>query len=116
MSGLDRPTGAPATSPPTSTPPPPMTSTALPPLAPARARRWSTLRRWEDRLFARTGLEPSNRSGMRGGGKPEWLGYLLAIAIGAVTAILVEVAMNAYPIPSGGDPGQWIASSFPFVG
>jgi len=88
---------------------PPAPTTTVP-------RPWSVFRRLEERLFARDGLDPSNRSGARESGKPEWFAYLLALGIGILTAALVELAMGAYPVPSGGDPGQWIASSFPFVG
>jgi 6-pyruvoyl-tetrahydropterin synthase related domain len=100
-------------------------TTAAPAVAPgttdapsaARATGWrARLRRLDATLFAPTGLEPSNPSGLREPDKPETMAYMIALVIGVLTAVLVENAMQAYPVPSGGDPGEWIATSFPFVG
>jgi hypothetical protein len=49
-------------------------------------------------------------------GKPELYGYLFALALALFGVYLIVRAMDAYPVPSGGNPGQWIAGSYAFVG
>ncbi|MCI4324416.1 MAG: hypothetical protein L3K00_00790 [Thermoplasmata archaeon] len=105
------PPGAPA-------PPPGATGAERPsesrPAEPAPRR--NTLTRFEDTYFPPRLARGSNPTGVREPGKPELYGYLFALAIGLFAVYLVERAMSAYPIPSGGDPGQWISGSYAFIG
>ncbi|MCI4356023.1 MAG: hypothetical protein L3K18_02610 [Thermoplasmata archaeon] len=106
------PAPAPAAAPPAAAPP------AVPVRVAARApaRRRGRLHRIEGALFPVRGSEHQNPQGVPEPGKPELLAYLVSLAIGAIGAIAILIAMAPYALPSGGDPGEWITSSYPYVG
>jgi len=49
-------------------------------------------------------------------GKPEGLAYLIALTIGAFSAFLILREMATLPLPAGGDPAEWISTSYAYVG
>ncbi len=99
-----------------ATPPPVPPS----PPAPRPAEPFSALRSWtrrlEDRLFPPASGPTSNRRGLLSSDLREWPGIVAALAIGLIVAGLLERAMAAFPIPAGGDPGQWTSTSYAYVG
>jgi hypothetical protein len=40
----------------------------------------------------------------------------MALLIGVAVAALLEYAMMGRPVPAGGDPGQWLSTSYAYVG
>lgn len=73
---------------------------------------------WLDRLFGPTQPPtdpPDGLPKLPGVKEPEGLYLLLAVIIGLVTAIMLEVIISASPVPPGGDPGQWIATTYPYL-
>src|SRR5580693_7560026 len=46
---------------------------------------------------------------------PETLYLLLAIVLAIGVAGILEWVISAAPVPPGGDPGQWISSSYPYI-
>ncbi|MCI4332487.1 MAG: hypothetical protein L3K01_01965 [Thermoplasmata archaeon] len=101
---------------PVASPPPPADHAVEGPKPGAMARARAAFAHTEAEYFPARDVDPANRSGVREPGKTEVYGYLLALAIALFAVYLVERAMAVYPIPSGGDPGQWIAGSYAFVG
>ena len=102
--------------PPMATPPPVPPS----PPAPRPAEPFSALRSWtrrlEDRLFPPASGPTSEPSGLLSSDLREWPGIAPRSPIGLVAAGLLERAMAAFPIPAGGDPGQWTSTSYAYVG
>jgi hypothetical protein len=74
------------------------------------------LGRLEDRLFPPPAGPSKNRRGVLSPGLAEGPALLVALAIGAIAAWLLENAMAARPVPAGGDPGQWISTAYAYVG
>jgi hypothetical protein len=74
---------------------------------------------WLDRWFG-TPPPPSDPPDglprLPGVKEPETLYLLLAIILAIGVAGLLEWVISAAPVPPGGDPGQWISSSFPYIG
>lgn len=93
------------------------TPVASPPASPAgappfRPRGW---RRLEDFFFPRNvaGGDPSGL--LQRSAKDRWaLVAALGLAVGV--ALYLERVMFAHPVPPGGDPGEWLTSSYPWVG
>jgi hypothetical protein len=48
--------------------------------------------------------------------QPRWLGWLLAFVIAATIGAAIVRVMSGYLIPPGQDEGQWIATSYAYVG
>jgi hypothetical protein len=54
-------------------------------------------------------------SGLLGRSKADLPALGVAFGIGIAIAILLEWVMLAHPVPPGGDPGEWVTSSYPWV-
>jgi hypothetical protein len=80
------------------------------------ARRPSLFHRLEDWAFPLVVPVPPNPEGVPEPGKPERLAYLLSLVIGLFAAGVMLQAMAAYPLPAGGDPAEWVSTSYAFVG
>jgi hypothetical protein len=74
------------------------------------------LRRLEDRLFPNHLPNSKYPSGLIQGWPPEEIGWIIAVALGALFAIMLEVSVSANPIPPGGDPGEWLTTSYAYAG
>ncbi|MCI4324410.1 MAG: hypothetical protein L3K00_00760 [Thermoplasmata archaeon] len=48
--------------------------------------------------------------------EPRWLGWLLAFAIAVTIGAAIVRVMAGYVVPPGQDEGQWIATSYAYVG
>ncbi|MCI4327260.1 MAG: glycosyltransferase family 39 protein [Thermoplasmata archaeon] len=79
-------------------------------------RRPSLLHRLEDWAFPLVTPVPSNPEGVPEPGKPERIAYFLSLVIGVFAAGVMLQAMAAYPLPAGGDPAEWVTTSYAFVG
>jgi hypothetical protein len=90
---------------------PPGDAPSVPPLA--RPRFYSRLEDW---AFPVRRPVPTNPEGVPEPGKPERLAYLISLAIGAFSAFLMLREMATLPLPAGGDPAEWISTSYAFVG
>ncbi|HEV8050257.1 MAG TPA: hypothetical protein VGP88_06655 [Thermoplasmata archaeon] len=83
---------------------------------PPRARPASFFRRLEEWAFPVERPIPPNHQGVPEPGKPEGMAYLIALAIGALSALLILREMATLPLPAGGDPAEWISTSYAYVG
>jgi hypothetical protein len=87
---------------------------AGPPQRPSKVRKF--FGRLEDRLFPERQAPPPNRSGLLRGWPPEPYALIIATAIAVVFAEILEFTIGQNPIPPGGDPGEWMTTSYAFVG
>ncbi|HEV8049039.1 MAG TPA: glycosyltransferase family 39 protein, partial [Thermoplasmata archaeon] len=92
----------------------------MPPAADPVTRAWNWSLGWihriENRLFPAPAGPSSNPSGLLAPTLAEAPALLVAFAIGLVAVALLENAMRAMPVPAGGDPGQWLSTSYAYVG
>jgi hypothetical protein len=93
--------------------PAPSDSTPSNPPAP---RRRSPLGRAFDFVFPPAPDARRVPSGILGDNRFETLGYVLALALAAGAAVFLEFIMTQSAVPPGGDPGQWITTSYAYVG
>jgi hypothetical protein len=70
----------------------------------------------EDRVFPPLSGPSTNRRGVLSTTLAEWPAVTIALLIGLAAATLLEWTMLARPIPPGGDPGQWLSTSYAYVG
>ena len=71
-----------------------------------------------DRLFGRPpppSDPPDGIPRLPGLREPENLYLAYAFLLSVAIAIVLEWVISAAPIPPGGDPGQWISSSYPWI-
>jgi hypothetical protein len=54
-------------------------------------------------------------SGLLGRTKADGPALAISFGIGIAIALLLEWVMLAHPVPPGGDPGEWVTSSYPWV-
>ncbi len=87
-----------------------------PPAAPAVAapKKWSE--RLLDYVLPSDASERRIPSGIIGDNRFEPYAYILSLATAAIAAVFIEYFFAQSPIPPGGDPGQWISTSYAFVG
>jgi hypothetical protein len=78
--------------------------------------RLPLLARLENWAFPVRTPVPANRTGTPEPDKHESVAYLLALAIGLLGAFLLEQSMAVLPLPPGGDPAEWITTSYAYVG
>jgi hypothetical protein len=100
-----------------STPvPPPVPAPADGSIAEPPVARPNSLARLENWVFPVRKPVPSNPEGVPEPGKPEALAYFLSFVIGAVSAFLILHEMATKALPAGGDPAEWISTSYVYVG
>jgi hypothetical protein len=90
----------------------------LPPRRKSRVPRWVSgpLRRFENYVFPARAPDRPNPSGRLAGWPSEPYALIMALALAGVFAVLLENSTTAFPVPPGGDPGEWITTSYAFVG
>ncbi|HEV2316605.1 MAG TPA: hypothetical protein VGV89_03410 [Thermoplasmata archaeon] len=74
------------------------------------------LRRLENRIFPPRTSRPADKSGLLPGWPPEWYALTLAALIAGIFATFLELAVSMNPVPPGGDPGEWLTTSYAYVG
>src|SRR5580700_8542285 len=89
---------------------------AIPDPGPVPPRRPGPIARLENLFFPPLAGRTTNPRGVLSAALPEGPGLLLALVMGLVVAGILEVVMLAQPIPPGGDPGEWTATAYAYVG
>jgi hypothetical protein len=87
---------------------------ARPPSPLAGLRR--LVRRLEDQYFPPATGPSQNPRGVLSAALPEWPGLLLAFLVSLSVAVILEQIISVQPIPPGGDPGEWLSTSYAYVG
>ncbi len=73
-------------------------------------------RSWLARRFRDGADRASDPSGLIPAEPRESTNLLLALVLAGAFALLLGSEITRFPVPAGGDPGEWVASSYPYVG
>ncbi|MCI4317074.1 MAG: hypothetical protein L3J96_00915, partial [Thermoplasmata archaeon] len=74
---------------------------------------WSRL---IDHLFVSRTAVPSSPSGLLDPRPTESAALLASLGLAVLIAAYFEAVISSNPVPPGGDPGQWLSTSYAFVG